>query len=412
MSRVDALVHDFDYGEIDWYCPLAFSKDDYCTSKAAASEPPTPDTAAPTANKAAASKPAAPQPKASAKELAAPPPKACPPITASVSEARDGVDFELMPCKRLRNPPARKQASSASSKDLPALPPKASTSLPASFKSAAPLLGEPSTVDPSMDTDMDDTNRHNSDNFAFLRDFPTPQHEHVECSAEDSGVDADLEPAAVQDLKRHSIWSDDEAVDARKHARIEDHSAETASEVMIPAAMAHNTCTERIADFQPIMDNLSDIPSMFVSESEGEACASPAASPAAASPTSAIDLRPPVRSLALEVPKPSSACQAPSQICSPHVKSTGFITKRGAYIELMDGFRSFTTELSVHPLLPNVVQGKWTPKDLGVIYETVQGLRASDLHQAKASIRAPYSKQAAEARVRVFDGPRKVNHGL
>lgn len=109
-----------------------------------------------------------------------------------------------------------------------------------------------------------------------------------------------------------------------------------------------------------------------------------------------------------------SPVRLPSPAPSPHrpstqayVRSTGFLTKRGAFLELHCGYRAFTDKLVQHPFLPSAVQGHFTNvPGLGDVVETIQGLRSEDLPAAAASIRPKYSKNSSNGVTRQhhFDG--------
>ena len=365
MNRVDILVHDFPYGEIDWFCPLAFSCEDLATAKSSAPNPSAPvsilqrtrpkvtwkaSTEA-VASNAASETPAISKPASIASiEVPAEP-------TASASTNVEDDSFELMPCKRFRT-------SSITAPKAEAAPsPKASV-LADSFMSANST---------EMDVRSTDTVAHTVSGFdRLVREFPSPEpvvESHGDLDvAPTSPVPCDVEMKA--DVNACAI-----------------------------APVDHQSCT--VEAFH--MGSFCDIPDMF-NDSPHELPV-PSEMPQHAAPL--LDLRPPemmdppsVKTLA----KP----EARDTLCHPSVKRTGFTTKRGAFVELGNGLTVYTTQLCPHPVLPNAVQGTWNVPGFGEIRESVQGLLASELPQAKASIRAPYSKHSANEREHFFDGPMDI----
>ena len=82
------------------------------------------------------------------------------------------------------------------------------------------------------------------------------------------------------------------------------------------------------------------------------------------------------------------------------VISTGFKTRRGAYLELTDGHRVFTQDLCVRD---GVVEGRWSNVDGDVVVQQVDGLAAEDFGKAMSSL-APRYNPAPEKRAALFTG--------
>ena len=268
----------------------------------------------------------------------------------------DFADVDLRPCKRFSKP-----ASSAVSK--PASIPSSAASTTAAEPLADVGSADHAAVSSTQDTQdgLDSkpiTPVRNAD-VGMFRDFPTPPASPEPVPAASACIDSNGKIDLQEVLKRAS--NEDREYEQHKQPRL----------------------------------NLASIGTMFECNSDSEvdmSNCSPASPP-------------------LPVPK----SEAPTPPCSPNsrpainpsVRATGFVTKRGAFLELYDGYRAFTNNLVQHPVLPSAVQGHFTNvPGLGDVVETIQGLHSADLPAAVASIRPKYSKNSSNGVTREhhFDG--------